>query len=328
MTTPLAPPAAEAEPAPAPSAVRSGSTPRAEGRRRRAALPYMLLVPALVALLVGIGYPFVWQVLTSFKEYGLAQQFGKAAEFAGLSNYIALVTNVEFWEVALRSLIFCLVTAAATMVIGIGFAVLMRYVAKWVRITMQISLLLAWAMPVVAQMTVWTWLVEDRNGVINFLLSKLPGVDMIGHNWLVEPWSFFMVASIIITWASVPFVAFSVYAGFTTISSEVEEAAMLDGAAGFTMLRTIMLPIVKPVLAIVLLLQLIWDLRVFAQIKLLQDAGSFGVQYDLLGTFIYKLGTGAQNFGLASAAAMVVMLLTLGLSGAYVRRLMKEDSAP
>ena len=161
--------------------------------------------------------------------------------------------------------------------------------------------------------------------IAKMMLGKLPGVDMIGHNWLVNPLSFFFVASVIITWASVPFVAFSVYAAFTTVGEEVIEAAAIDGATRGQLLRRIILPIIRPVLGIVLLLQLIWDMRVFAQIKLLQDAGSFGSQYDLLGTYIYKLGTGSQDFGTASAAAMVVMFLTLGLSVVYIRRMLKED---
>jgi N,N'-diacetylchitobiose transport system permease protein len=175
-------------------------------------------------------------------------------------------------------------------------------------------------------MTVWIWLFDDRNGVFNYLLSQIPGVDLIGHNWLVEPLSFFAVASLIIVWYSVPFIAFSAYAGFTQVSDEVLEAAQIDGASSGVILRKIMLPIIKPILSIVFLLQLIWDLRVFAQIQLLQDAGSFGSQYDLLGTYIYKLGTGSQDFGLAATAAIVVMLLTLGLSWIYVRQLLKEDS--
>lgn len=297
-------------------------------RRRGPKLPYIFLIPAVAILLLGTGYPVLWQTVTSFQEYGLAQQFGQPAVFAGLQNYTELLSDGEFWVVVGKSVLFCVVTASATMVLGVSLALIMRYTPTWVRLSLQIALLLAWAMPVVAQMTVWTWLVEDRNGVINYMLSALPGVDMTGHNWLVNPWSFFLVASVIITWASVPFVAFSVYAGFTTIPGEVVEAAGMDGAHGLTMLRHIMLPIIKPVLAIVLLLQLIWDLRVFAQIKLLQDAGSFGSQYDLLGTYIFKLGTGAQDFGLASAAAIIVMVLTLGLSAAYVRRLIKEDSQP
>ena len=72
---------------------------------------------------------------------------------------------------------------------------------------------------------------------------------------------------------SVPFVALSIYAGLTQVRTEVLEAAELDGATGIQRLRHIILPLIAPVLSIVMLLQLIWDLRVFTQIKLLQDAG-------------------------------------------------------
>ena len=294
--------------------------------RRKSKAPYLLIIPAIVALVVGTGYPVVWQTLTSFREYGLAQQFGKPAPFVGVQNYVELITGGEFWTIVVRSIVFCVVTAFVTMAIGIGIALVMRAVTRTPRIILQVALLLAWAMPVVAQMTVWTWLVDDRNGILNFVLSKIPGIDLIGHNWLVNPLSFFLVASVIITWASVPFVAFSIYAAFTTVGNEVLEAASIDGATGRQQLRLIILPIIRPVLAIVLLLQLIWDLRVFSQIKLLQDAGSFGSNYDLLGTYIYKLGTGSQDFGLASAAAIIVMILTLGLSWVYINRMLKEDA--
>jgi N,N'-diacetylchitobiose transport system permease protein len=83
---------------------------------------------------------------------------------------------------------------------------------------------------------------------------------------------------------------------------------------------------VRPVLLIVLLLQVIWDLRVFAQIKMLQDAGSTPSETNLLGTYIFQLGTGSQDFGMASAVSVFVLLLTVALSWFYVRILLKEDS--
>src|SRR5207253_264021 len=84
------------------------------------------------------------------------------------------------------------------------------------RIVLQVSLLLAWAMPVVAAMTVWIWLFDRRRGVVNYLLDLIPGVHMNNFNWIGgSPTVFFMVASIIVIWMSVPFVAFSSYAGFT-----------------------------------------------------------------------------------------------------------------
>lgn len=301
--------------------------PRPNRRKRRiGALPYVLAIPAILTLLVGMGYPLIWQVINSFREYGLAQQFGQAPTFVGFANYTALLTDAEFWAVLLKSVAFMAVTASATMVAGIGLAVLMKSIPSWSRIVLQIALLLAWAMPIVAQMTVWNWLIDDRNGVLNYVLTLLPGVDMIGHNWLVNPWSFFGVASVIITWASVPFVALSVYAGLTQVSEEVKEAAQLDGAGGFSMLRRITMPILRPILVILLLLQFIWDLRVYAQIELLQGFGARGGKYDLLGTYIYGLGVGQGHFGVAAAAAMIVMLFTIALSWFYVRELLKEDA--
>ncbi|SEJ18666.1 carbohydrate ABC transporter permease [Demequina mangrovi] len=309
--------------APASSPARVEQPPRR--RRRRTRLPHLLLIPAVGTLLIGLGYPVTWQILNSFKEYGLAQQFGQPAEYVGFANYIALFTDGMFWTIALRSVAFMAATAAVTMVIGIAFALLMKVIPTWSRIVLQVAMLLAWAMPIVAQMTVANWLIDDRNGVLNHVLSLIPGVDLIGHDWLIDPLSFFGVALVIITWASVPFVAFSVYAGLTQVSEEVLEAGQLDGASAFQMLRLIIMPIIRPVLVILILLQLIWDLRVFAQIQLLQDFGAAGERYDLLGTYIYGLGIGQGQFGAAAAAAMVVMILTLAVSWGYVRRLLKED---
>jgi N,N'-diacetylchitobiose transport system permease protein len=82
---------------------------------------------------------------------------------------------------------------------------------------------------------------------------------------------------------------------------------------------------VRPVLSIVLLLQIIWDLRVFAQIRLLQDAGAPVSETNLLGNFIYELGVGRQDFGAAAAVSLFVLVLTVVLSSPYVRSLLKED---
>jgi N,N'-diacetylchitobiose transport system permease protein len=296
------------------------------GRRRRPA-PYLLLVPAVVILLLGMGYPVIWQIVTSLQEYGLAQQFGKPAPFIGFENYVELAGNADLWWVVLRSLVFCIVTAFVTLAVGALLALLMAAVTKSARLILQVGLLLAWAMPVVAAMTVWIWLFDRRRGVVNYLLDMIPGVEMNRFDWLSQPSTFFVVASIIVIWMSVPFVAFSIYAGLTQVSDEVLEAAQLDGASGWQRFWFIIAPMIRPVIAIVLLLQLIWDLRVFTQITMLKDAGSKSGDFDLLGTYIYKLGTSSQDFGMASAVSILVLAITIALSWFYIRSLLKEDQA-
>jgi N,N'-diacetylchitobiose transport system permease protein len=294
---------------------------RARGRTSRA--PYVLILPAIAVLVLAMGYPLVWQLITSTEQFGLAQQFGQSAPFIGLQNYVTLATDPYMWTVIGRSLLFCASTAAATMAVGVLFALLMRAVPRGVRIALQISLLLAWAMPVVAAMTVWNWLFNWRIGVVNWLLSAV-GLPFQDHNWLEDPLSFYAVALVIVVWMSVPFVAFSIYAGLTQVSGEVLEAAQMDGANASQRFWNILIPVIRPVLSIVLLLQVIWDLRVFTQIKLLQDAGSVASETNLLGTYIYQLGTGSSNFGLASAVSVFVLLLTVAISAFYVRSMLKE----
>ena len=100
----------------------------------------------------------------------------------------------------------------------------------------------------------------------------------------------------------------------------------MDGATGPQRFFSIILPMIRPVLMIVLLLQVIWDLRVFAQIMMLQDAGAPTATTDLLGTYIYRLGVGSSDFAMASALSIFVLILTIALSFFYVMQLMKEDS--
>ncbi|OJV79042.1 MAG: sugar ABC transporter permease [Cellulomonas sp. 73-92] len=293
--------------------------------RRSPGLPYLLLIPSVAILLLALGYPVVWQVLTSLKKFGLAQQFGKPAAWVGLGNYVALAKDPYLWTVVGRSLVFCLVNALATLLIGMLVALLMKAVPGWARISVQVSMLLAWAMPVITAMAVWRWLFDYRRGVVNYLLTQL-GLDYVGHSWLESPLSFFFVATVIIVWASVPFVAFSAYAGLTQVPGDVLEAAQIDGAGSLGRFRWIILPMIRPVLSIVLLLQIIWDLRVFAQIRLLQDAGGTPSQTNLLGTYIYQLGIGSGDFGKASAVSIFVLLLTIALSWFYVRRLLTDEA--
>jgi N,N'-diacetylchitobiose transport system permease protein len=289
-------------------------------------LPYGLVVPAVVLLALSLGYPLVRQVFLSFHEYGLAQQFGKPADFVGLDNYRELVTDPYLWQVLLRTVVFCLVNAAVTMVIGMAVALLMRLMSGPIRLLVQGGLLLAWAMPVVASLTVWQWLFDTQYGVINWTLTRL-GADFEGHGWLLEPMSFFFVATVIVVWMSVPFVAFTIYAALTQVSEDLTEAAELDGAGSWQRLRHVVLPSIRPVLLIVGLLQIIWDLRVFTQIYVLQKAGGVTRDTNLLGTYIYRLGIGGGDFGTAAAVAMFMLALTVVLTAPYVYTMLKAEES-
>ena len=299
---------------------------RGTRRRRGSRLPYALLIPSVLILLLAAGYPLGRQLVMSLQEYGLAQQFGQPAEWVGLDNYVELVTDPYLWAVVARSILFCLVNAALTMLVGVAIAMLMTQLSGTIRLILQLGLLLAWAMPILASLTVWQWLFDTQYGVINWLLSNVLGLDQFdGRSWLINPLSFYFVATVVIVWMSVPFVVFSVYAGLIQVPTDVLEAAQIDGATGWQRFRAITVPMIKPVLMIVGLLQIVWDLRVFTQIFVLQDAGGVARDTNLIGTYIYRLGIGEGQFGLAAAAAWFILALTVAVSFFYVRVLLREE---
>lgn len=274
---------------------------------------------------LGMGYPLVRQFIMSFQEYGLAQQFGQDTVWIGFDNYKVIFTDSEMWLVVARSVIFCLVNAGLTMVIGLAFASLMAKVNKPVRLFMQTVLLLTWSMPIIASMTVWQWLFDTQYGVINWFLQVIGFSQFDEHSWLIEPLSFFVVATIIVVWGAVPFVVFSVYAALIQVSGEMLEAAELDGANAWERFRLITIPTIAPVVYVVSLLQIVWDLRVFTQIFYLQGAGGISSETHLLGTYIYNLGIGQSNFGIASSVAIFMLLITVVMTAGYVRNLAKEE---
>ena len=300
--------------------VENDSAPRA----RRSPLPYVLIVPAVVALGLALGYPLVRQVLLSFQEFGLRQQFGNPPEWVGLENYRELVTDPYLWKVTLRSIVFCLVNAAVTMAIGVALALLMQHMSKGIRILVQAGLLLAWAMPVVAALTVWQWLFDTQYGVVNWALNTISGTDdWTNHSWLLNPWSFFFVLTIIVVWQGIPFVAFTTYAALGQVPGEVLEAAALDGTTGFKRFRFVVFPYLRSVLLVILVLQIIWNLRIFTQVYALQSRGGIASETNVLGTYMFRQGPG--DFGFTSAIGVVMVLLLLVLSWGYVRSTLKEE---
>ncbi|MCU1404186.1 MAG: binding-protein-dependent transport system inner rane component [Glaciihabitans sp.] len=289
------------------------------------ATPYLLIAFPITLVIISLGYPLFKQLIMSFQEFGLAQQFGRPAEWVGLDNYVEIVTDPYFWQVLLRSLVFCFAVAGLTMVIGVGFAVLMQRVWPASKMMLQLALVLAWAMPSIAALAVWQLLIDSRYGLVNWLLTSLGLSNFENFNWLHHSsFSFYVVAGSVIVWASVPLVTLTTFAALNQIDPEVVEAAQLDGAGLVSLLRRIVLPLVAPVLALLGILQIIWDLRVFTQIHVLQISGGDATATNLLGTYVYSTGIAGGDYGMASALAMVMLLILLVITWRYVRTLSRQ----
>jgi N,N'-diacetylchitobiose transport system permease protein len=302
------------------AAVASMPSPDPPHRRRRAsALPLALLLPSIIVLGVMLGYPLVRLVTLSLQEYGLPQVFGRPAEFVGLDNFRTILSEPYFWTVLWRTLIFCAVNVALTMVLGTLVALLLQALGTKMRLLVSTSLILAWATPPLSATVVWQWIFDSQYGLANWAL------DRRGESWLAEPLSFFAVATIIVVWMGIPFVAFTIYAGLSQIPIDLLEAASLDGAGARDRFRFVIYPALKPILLILTSLSVLWDFRVFTQIYVLQRAGGVSADTNLLGVYAYRISIGENAFDIGAAVAIVMVVITVSLTLVYLRSMMRVD---
>jgi N,N'-diacetylchitobiose transport system permease protein len=320
MTT-LSPPEAASQSATPPD----GGAPRR--RRKISWAPLALLAPSLIMLIVFIGWPLVQLVIMSFQKFGRAQIFGQPPEFNGIGNYVDVLTDPEFWSVLMRSVVLCVVSVVATMVLGILIALMMTKLGAVMRTAVSVALLLAWAMPALTATIVWGWIFDTEYGLVNWVLTQVTGTNWMGHSWLIDPVSFFGVAAIIITWGAIPFVAFSVYAALTQVPDEVMEAASLDGAGGFARFRLIVVPYIRSILLVLLVLQVIWDLRVFAQIYALQSIGGVRADTNTIGVYIYSVSMASGDLGAGGAISVILVVILLAISAYWIRTMLKEENS-
>jgi N,N'-diacetylchitobiose transport system permease protein len=287
-------------------------------RRRRDLTPYWLILPASVVLIALMGYPLVRLVELSLQEWGLKQIFNPdaGADWIGLRNFRAIVSDDLFRTSVERSLILTVAMVVGSMVVGVGIALVMQRVPAWCRWLMTFALVLAWAVPSFVATEMFAWMTDYNYGVVNWLLG------MPRHNWYVNNVTGFSVAVAVVIWGAVPLIAISSYAALGQVSRELIEAARVDGASGGQILRKITLPLIRPIIALLTILSVIWDFQVFAQIWVLRRDNPTP-DYYTLGIYAYTKAYYSHAYGYASALAIVVMLILGIIVGIYLKALSK-----
>ncbi|MFL6131101.1 MAG: carbohydrate ABC transporter permease, partial [Mycobacteriales bacterium] len=295
------------------------------GRRRRravGALPYGLVLPSILLLAGLLGFPLYVLVRTSFQQLDLRQLIRRQTVWTGLDNYRTILGDSEFWAVAIRTVVFAAVCVALTIALGTGVALLLRRLGKPMRLFVSAGLLLAWATPPVSAATVFKWLFDEQYGVVNWAVTALTPLDWSQHSWFASQLPAFTVIVLCVVWQAVPFVALTLYAALTTIPEDVFEAARIDGANTWRTFWSVTGPMLKPVFLILTSLSVIWDLKVFTQVYVITRGGP-DRQTVLINLYTYNQGFGVSRFGLASAAGVIMVLLTLSVTVWYVRTMVR-----
>ncbi|MGW2724754.1 carbohydrate ABC transporter permease [Streptomyces sp. NPDC001492] len=318
-TTPAKVPPPRQAPPPPPVA----KNPRRARTSGGAATPWLLLAPCLLILGLVLGYPLVRLVTLSFQKFGQSQLWGfLPAEWVGFDNFTGVLGDGEFWQVVLRTIVFAAGSVVFTMVLGMLIALLLQRVSGWMKTLVNIVLVASWGMPIIVATTVFKWLFDADYGILNALLSKLPGVEMIGHNWFASGPQGLAVIMLLVVWGAVPFVVITLSAGLTQVPAELEEAARLDGAGSWGVFRYVTLPVLKPIIVMLTTLSVIWDMGVFPQVFVMRN-GHPEQEFQLLTTYSYDRAFVVNDYAQGSAIALITVVLLLGVVAVYMRQMLK-----
>ncbi len=300
---------------------------RATLARRQSRTGLLLMSPTLLIVLVVVIFPLLWSVLISFQELKLIQ-IGRANPFAPLTldNFRLVMRSNALWSSLWTSAVYTIGSVVVTTVLGVVAALAVRRPFPG-RTLVRASFLLPYVAPVVAVTFVWKIMLNPEFGIVNefgqrwlgwsqpipFLTQSRGIWDLFGLEIPVPTALLTMIA--FEGWRYFPFAFLFIMARLEGLSSEPEEAALVDGATPWQSFRHILLPQLAPVLAVLVLLRTIWTFNDFDDIFLM-TGGAAGTQ--VASVRIYELLTVQRNVGAASAQSLVLALVLIVLLGVYV----------
>ncbi|MFF2810429.1 carbohydrate ABC transporter permease [Streptomyces sp. NPDC058000] len=292
---------------------------------------YAWTMAAPVVLVIGviIGIPLVRGVylsLTDANEANVERSIGMnhipaTYHFTGLDNYRAVLTDGVFWDRLGWTVLWTVGCVSLTFLTGLALANLLNRQLRG-RTVYRLALILPWAVPAFISVFTWRMLYNEKNGILNKLLTG-GGIDAVP--WLNDPtWAKLSVIAVNV-WLGVPFMLVALLGGLQSIPGELYEAAEMDGAGAWQRFRHITVPGLRAVSGTVLLLSTIWTFNMFPVIFLLTRGGP-GDATEILVTYAYRLSfvDSPRNFS-ASATWGVVILVLLALVAVGYRRALRKQ---
>ena len=283
--------------------------------------PYLLVTPSLVALGLILGYPVIKLFSLSLERYGLSEIIAGKGVFVGLGNFSEILTDKDFWTILERTLFFTFGMVAVSMIVGAWLAHLMLNMHSKIRNVLNLVLILVWAMPQLVSISVWRWLFSFEFSIITEIINNL-GFNMDKHNYFVNTISGFLIIGGCVAWGALPFITISIYAALTQVPQDLIEAAEIDGANSRQVFRNIIFPMLLPVYVILISLSTIWDFQVFSHIWIFLDSRP-SAEYYTIAIYAFQKSFGLSEYGKGAAISIVMIVALIGVTGYYLRQMMK-----
>lgn len=284
--------------------------PGRSGSRSQARAAWLFMAPSLLVLAVFVVYPMTQALYLSFTDYDVLS----AASWVGADNYVELASDPAFRNALLNTLYYAAVTTPASVVLALGFAVLLNQ-----RLPMRGLGRTAVFLPVVISLAIvaiaWGFLLDPDIGLLSYWFGQVGLTSDQG--WLRDPGLAMPAVMLVGVWKNIGFYMVIYLAGLQAIPRDLYEAARIDGATGWRQFRSVTWPLLSNQTMLVTILSAIATLQAFDQIFVMTRGGPF-FRTETLVMLVYRQGFREFRFGYAAAISWVLVLLILVLSLAQV----------
>jgi multiple sugar transport system permease protein len=279
-------------------------------------LAIAFIAPALIGFLVFMVWPTLRGIYLSFTKFNLLTP----PKFNGLDNYVRMVQDPVFWNALKVTVYYVVVNIVIQTVLALVIAVMMQRLTKrtWLRGVVLTPYLVS---NVVAAM-VFLWILDYQLGIGNKVIALI-GLDRIAFlsdsAWVIP------TIALINVWRHVGYTALLIFAGLQTIPETMYEAGRVDGAGEITMFRRITVPLLRPIMALVLIITVVGSFQVFDTVAITTRGGPVDSSR-VLQYYIYDMAFGRFQFGYASAMSVALLIILVVVTFVQYRLTRAESS--
>jgi multiple sugar transport system permease protein len=282
---------------------------------------WLFLLPGVAYVLLLFGYPIVYNIILSVRSSGVVTFLQNTGGFVGITNYRAAVDNPAFPGVVVNTLIF--MAGSLLLQFVLGFLLALFFTQRFpFSVFLRSLILIPWLLPGVVTGLVLRLMFDPNEGMVNQVLSDV-GIITSPVQWLSSSHLALFVIVLANVWVGIPFNMLLLHGGLQDIPTELYEAARVDGAGRVRTFASVTLPLMRPVIAVVLVLGFIYTLKVFDLVVIMTGGGPINAT-QLLSSWSYTLSFTNLNFGQGAAVGTIMMLVSLVCAVAYVRTYRSE----
>ena len=277
---------------------------------------YALLAPSLILLVLLIGYPLVYNIVSSFQDVPLNPNM--PSEFVGLKNFIDVFTDSSFYSSVLVTFLFTIIVTVISTVLGLLLSVFLNRKFFGKKLVNSI-IILSYVVPSVCLIFTWRYMFNNIYGIINYVVVDLLHLTDEAPLWFDQPASAFILVALFAIWKFFPYAYISFTAILQSMDNTLYEAADIDGATNWEKFKAITYPAIKPTLVTVVSLRTIWVFYIYTEVYLLTK------QVDVLGVYLYDMAFATHDFGKAAAISIILFVFIFAFIMLLRKKVMKVE---